>query len=265
MAFESALLPNEFIIHDTTPGHLEAPPQGMSKGLELGRRTTGFGAIPNAPAFPTDLIIPKNEWQDRIKEMEDTQTRISDLSIAAGLPCKDQNGTNYCWANAPTHCVEILRVVQNEQMVILSPASVAAPLTKFQNVGGWGQSALEYIVANGVCPVAYWPANAIQRSYYTDTNKTAAQDYKVTEWWELVPRNIDQLVSCLLRRIPVAIGLNWWSHEVTACDAVWLNGAIAIRIRNSWGMSWGSQGFSVLQGSKMLPDDAVAPRVAIAA
>ena len=74
-----------------------------------------------------------------------------------------------------------------------------------------------------------------------------------------------QLISCLLRRIPVAVGYDWWGHEVTAVDAIWLDGTVAIRIRNSWGMSWGNKGFSVLQGNKMIPADAVCARVAVAA
>jgi C1A family cysteine protease len=46
---------------------------------------------------------------------------------------------------------------------------------------------------------------------------------------------------------------------------VGLDGTHAIRIRNSWGMGWGSQGYGILQGAKMRADDAVSPRSAIAA
>lgn len=265
MAFTSQLYPGEPIYHDGTPLESSESPSGHSKGLKLSLRTTAFGAIPNAQPFPADLLIPRSEWQSRIQEMEERKSRISDISIQAGLPCKDQDGTNYCWINAPVHCVEIVRVVQNQDMVLLSPASCGGPIKDFRNDGGWGEEGLRYIVEHGIVPVSQWPANAIDSHYWTDANRNLALNYRVTEWWECRPRNLDEMVSLLMRRIPGAVGYNWWSHEVTACEPVWLDGTVALRIRNSWGMGWGSQGFGILQGSRMLADDLVAPRVALAA
>ena len=80
------------------------------------------------------------------------------------------------------------------------------------------------------------------------------------------PRNFDQLATCLLSGIPVAIGLNWWSHEVTAMDLVETSpGVFGVRIWNSWGDGWEDRGMAVLSQSKATPDDAVAPRVVIGA
>ena len=273
MAFESSLYPGETVIDDGTPDHVAEAfarePEGFSRGYRPELRGPGeyaYGDV--ATAFPAELLIPRSEWQPRIQEMEERKTRISDLVEQAGLPCKDQNGTNYCWFNAPTHCVEVARVVQNQKTVILSPASGAAQVTGYRNVGGWGREALDWIVKNGVTPVDLWPANAISRQYATAEAKAAALDYRVVEWFELRPRNLDELMSCLLRRIPVAKGLNWWSHEVTAYDPVWVNGQPGARDRNSWGMDWpnaGARGYFVLQGSRLLPDDAVAPASVVAA
>lgn len=261
--FTSQLYPGERIINDGTPLG-EVVPKEFGRGLDLslkGPFTYGAGADP----FPDEMLIPESEWEARIREMEETKTRLSDLVDQAGLPCKNQEQTNYCWINAPTHCVEIVRVIQNQPMVLLSPASVGGPMTDFQNVGGWGGPGLAGIAERGLCPVDKWPANAISRSYWTPENKTLALNYRQTEWWEGKPRNLRQLVSLLLRRTPTAGGYNWWSHEVTLYEPVWLDGTVAIRFRNSWGMNWGSNGYSILQGSKMYPDDQVSPRAAIAA
>jgi hypothetical protein len=263
VAFTSKLYPGEMVIDDGTPAAVTDPPPGQRRGLNLKLRTDeGYAGV--ADLFPSELLIPRSEWQARIQEMEERKSRLSDISLAAGLPHKDQNGTNYCWINAPVHCVEIVRVIQNEPMVILSPASCGGPIKNFRNDGGWGKEGLEYIIAHGIVPADKWPANAISRSYWTEENKRLALRYRVTEWWELRPRNLDQLITCLLLRLPVAVGYNWWRHEVTGCDAVWLDNTVALRIRNSW-KAWGENGFGVLQGSKMLPDDAVVPRVALAA
>lgn len=265
MGFTSKLYPKEIIIDDTTPEHVYATPPGYSRGLELGRRTTPFGAMRASIPFPQELLIPESEWEARIKEREERKTRLSDLVDQAGLPCKDQNGTNYCWINAPVHCIEIMRVVQNQRPVILSPASCGAPIKNFRNVGGWGEEGLAWIAEHGVCPVEKWPANAIDRRYYTEDNKTLARRYRCTEWMELRPRNHAEMVSCLLLGFPVACGFNWWSHETTAYEPVWLDGEFGIRHRNSWGMNYGDRGYFVLRGSKKLADDAVSPRVVTAA
>lgn len=168
-----------------------------------------------------------------------------------------------CWANAPTHCMEVIRLRQNNKPVSLSPASIAAPIKNYTNQGGWGEEALRFIVENGVCPSDLWPDNAIARQYNTEASKAARAKYRCHEWIEIEPRNLDEYISMLMHSIPVAIGLNWWSHEVTAYEPVWLEGTIAVRCRNSWGMEYGSNGFFILQGQKMMPDDAVAAMTAV--
>jgi hypothetical protein len=62
----------------------------------------------------------------------------------------------------------------------------------------------------------------------------------------------------LLRGYSGAIGLDWWRHEVMAAEAIWLDGAIAIRIRNQW-QGWGANGFGILRGQKMIANDCVFP------
>ncbi len=269
MSFSSSMYGGELVIDDSTDVAVAEAPEGYSHSLDLGLRgPNDYEYGDAAQPFPQELLIPPSEWQGMIEEMEERKTRTSDKVEQAGLPCKDQAQTNYCWINAPVHCVEILRVMQNQPMVILSPASAGAPIKNYRNVGGWGKEGLEYVIEHGIVPVSLWPANAIDRRYATPENKLAALDYRAVEWWELRPRNTNELISCLLRRIPVALGYNWWRHEVTGYDAVWVNGRIAIRIRNSWTMNWpqvGARGYSILQGSKMLPDDAVAPRSVLAA
>lgn len=260
--YVSVLYPNEYVYDDASADVLTRVDRSIY-GRGLLPRVKPYGSLPYAAALSIP-IVPRDEWVDRIEEMERTKTRLSDLVLRAGLPCKDQNGTNYCWINAPVHCVEVVRVLQNEEMVILSPASCGAKIKNFRNVGGWGTEGLEFIIEHGVVPVSMWPANAISRRYDIAGAWEEAKKYRVTEWWDIKPRDLDELFSVLFARIPVAVGYDWWGHEVTAYDPVHLgNGEFGVRIRNSWGMAWGDRGFSVLKGRKMLPDDAVAPRVVI--
>ena len=251
------------IIRDDTPDR-DLYPANRGRGLDLSARPDGLVYGSTADPFPADWLIPRSEWQARIEEMEARKSLASDIVDQSGLPCKDQQQTNYCWANATTHTVEVLRAIEGQPRVILSAASVGGQITGYRNVGGMGPDALAWIAENGVVPEAQWPVNAIDPRYATPGNLAAGKAYRVDLWYELEPGNLDQIVSCLMRRLPVAVGLNWWGHEVTYYDPAWVDGAIAIRFRNSWGMGYGQNGYGVLQGRRMLPSDAVAPRRAIA-
>lgn len=252
------------VIHDTTnPDFYKHTDKG--RGLDLGQKTAeGYKGV--ATPFPKELLIPRSEWKARIDEMTAQKTRLKDLAAYYNLKCKDQQRTNYCWCNAPTYCTELTLIKQNQKKTVLSAASVGGPIKNFWNVGGWGKEALEWITKNGIVPQDLWPENDIDSQYYTEANKAVAKNYAVQEWFELTPGDRDQLISALLHRIPVAIGLAWWSHEVTAENVVWLDGDAWPEFRNSWGMDWGTDGgYGVLQGNKADADDAVCPATTIAA
>lgn len=260
----------ELIIGDDN-AHLykDIVPEDMSKGrtprdyakVPYGQLAVGGGGF----AAKFDLLIPpRSEWSARIKKMEAEKTRISDLLLQAKIPSLDQNGTNYCWCNAVITAIQAIRCKAGEKYVKLSPASVAAPIKNYANQGGWGGEALEYIVEHGVGAASLWPPNARDRKYMTDELKENALRHRVTEWYDLRPRSFDEVMACLLYGIPVAIGLNWWGHEVCACDPVEISpGKFGARIRNSWGDGYGEKGFAVLTESKATPDDACAPRVSL--
>lgn len=224
-----------------------------------------FGSNPYAAAFDIP-VIPRDEWPERIEEIEKTKSSIPDRCDQVGLKVKNQRQTNYCWINAPVHALEIARVLQGQAYVELSPASVGAKIKNFRNVGGWGTEGLRYMAEHGVVPASFWPVNAIDRRYDTQEANAERADYQADEWWDLKPRNFDQLATCLLLRVPVPIGLNWWRHEVTAVQLVKLDGRdqYGSIIDNSWGIEWGDNGRGILTEAKATPDDAVALRLGTA-
>ena len=222
-----------------------------------------YGSKPYATPFnlPT---IPRSEWPARIAELERNEASLQHLIDHAGLPVKDQARTNYCWINNVAHGLEINRLVMGLPKVLLSPASAGGPITGFRNVGGWSTPGLKWVAEKGLVPVDRWPANAIDRRYYTAENQQIALQYRFTEWWELRPRNFDQVATCLLLGVPVLVGLNWWRHAVTYIKLVQHGGGFGVLINNSWGTRWGENGRAVLSESKATPDDAIAPRVVLA-
>ena len=266
MAGYTSQLASNCVVIDDDNAHLHAAVdpvidgQKMSRGLI--RRDLSvhpFGGLAEAEPFDIPLI-PRSEWDDRIKEAEANRSHLRALCEDAGMPVLDQNGTSYCWINAPTWCVMVQRIAAGLPMVRLSPASVGAKIKNFRNQGGWGTEGLEYIARHGLVPQAQWPPNAISRSHDNAASDAERPKFKVREWWD-IPRNFDKMATCLFLNVPVAIGLNWWSHEVTAMRVVSLgSGKYGCEIANSWGAGWSDKGYGVLTESKGTPDDAVAPR-----
>ncbi len=224
--FESTFGRNEFLIDDTN--FLQhAPPSDVLIDGEL--KTRGYiprdytlhpqGSLGFMSSFDLE-IPPRDVWDEIIEKMERTKSRLSDIATQAELDCLDQNGTNYCWINAPTYCIMMARAEMGLPTVKLSPASVGCKIKGFRNVGGWGMEGLQYIIEHGIVPQELWPPNAQDQKYDTTAAWDRAADFKVQKWYELENRNFDQMFACLFKRMPVPIGLNWWSHEVSAIDPV---------------------------------------------
>lgn len=265
--YVSVIRPGESVIDDNTPIVPMLDPivdgEQMSRGL-IPRDWEEEPYASVGSSFPEEMLIDEDEWPERIEEMERTKTRISDLLDQAGLTVLNQNGTNYCWINAPVHCVEIIRCLAGEEMIRLSPASCGGPIKGYRNVGGWGAEGLRYIIEHGIVPQSMWPPNAIDRRLDTPQSREERKKFRTPEWVECRPRTTREWMSLLLQRIPVAVGYNWWRHEVTMIDPVRMSGgSYAARINNSWGTGWKDNGRSILSGSRVQPDDAVAPRTAI--
>ncbi len=285
------------------------PIEGHLKGrLPRDYEKVPHGALEGAMPFPSDWYIDEANWPSIIQERDAAFARVSDRlrNSLPYIPSLDQDGTNYCWCNAVVGCVQAVRAGMNEPYVPLSACSVAAIVKGYSNQGGWGGEALKYIVDNGIAPLEMWPnsTSGIRRTYDNADTKAARVNYKVTEWWDLKNGDFKAVMSCILRGIPVAIGLDWWGHEVMACDGVLLNQSfgrikelqqsftaryryymdrskyapeyydmmmdsfasqIGVRFRNSWRDTYGDKGFGTLTRSKATPDDACAPRVALAA
>lgn len=273
MSYQSPLRSLEVVIDDSNAERL-CPSDGvtvidgeiMCRGrMPRDWSKQGFCTMRGSTSLPSSMMIPRSQWTDRVKKMEETESRVSDILLQAGVKSLNQSNTNYCWTNGVVTGIQAMLAMNNALYYLLSSASVAAKIKSYRNQGGWGGDALEYIVENGICSVDLWPANYWQNAKY-DTTESRAQraKNKVTEWYDLRARNFDELFCCLLHRIPVAVGYNWWSHEVCAIDPVVLgNNQYGIRFRNSWGDSYGDQGFNILAERKATPDDACAARVSM--
>lgn len=193
--------------------------------------------------WPTEMpIIPREAWSDMIRDQKGSFLHSMREGV---LPPHDQGSTNRCWAHGSVRAVELLRLWENQQPILLSPDSVAFPIEGTRDRGGWPEDACEQLASGGACPLAAWPEGEL-------SPKNADKDWQdqalrhVLIRWVWVDSFAKQM-TLALRRIPVAIPLMWWGHLVCQTDPEILGpNKFGLRIDNSWGADWGDDGSAVL-------------------
>lgn len=225
-------------------------------------RVSAPGSLKFAAA-PTFDVYSRAELSSRLKDLAQSQSTLRHISQRTGIQCKDQANTNYCHANSPALAIEILRAVQGESHVVLSPGSIGGPVTGYRNDGAVIEDDLRQIVEFGAATVDFVPANQISRSGWKPGAMENAALHKVTQWWDLGAKDDRMFLRCatlVLQGIPVCVGYNWWSHAVTLTGLVEISsGKFGFEFRNSWGASYGDDGYGVLAEGRGTPDSAYAP------
>lgn len=272
---EDGLYPGEEIIHDGNFRDYLSPIEPNEQGHH-GLRPRSFDVHPvgcYSFARPFDLpLIPEGEWQARLDAQIAAKAQLSDVRNRSGpnggpIPSRDQNGKGYCWAHSSTSAALIVNAIAGNPFADFSAYAVACIIKGYRDQGGWGAESLEWIAANGLPTSKTWPQQSMARSNDNQAMRAEAAKHKFTEWMDLADGGSllkQQLITCLLLGIPVVSDFNWWSHSVLTIDLVSIN-PFKTRIWNSWGDSWSSNGTGILEGSKALPNGALAARVMTAA
>jgi len=225
----------------------------------LGKKPGGTMFRPIKDAIP---LIPRTEWKDRITAGQGNW--LSDFILSQNIPVKDQDGLGYCWVYASTTAVEIIRALQGLPYVELSPESVGGPITGWRNEGGYGGDAEKQLADVGACAESFMDTpNSLRHSRWKSGWQVDCANHRIdTEWWDVT--SFDEIITLLLSRQPISVGLDWWGHQVCFTDPVILDdGSVGVKFRNSWG-DWGDNGFGTLTESKSQPDGAFCPRIVTA-
>jgi hypothetical protein len=180
------------------------------------------------------------------------------------VPSRDQDGYGYCWCHSSTSVALLLRARDNQPYADLSAFAVGCIIKNYRNEGGWGEESLKFIAERGVPTSEFWPQQSTKRGNDNPQTWENAAFHRFTGEWMALSSNASerkkQLITCLLLNIPVVSDFNWWSHSVATADLVSIE-PFRTRVWNSWADSWSDAGMGILEGSKALPDDALAPRV----
>lgn len=184
-----------------------------------------LGASPYAGRMPHSLIIPEDEWADRIADKQANKSRLSDVATAMGDIWWNQDPSWYCWCYCVVQGAQLSLGLAGDKTRRLVPESVAGPIMNYRKKGGWPLMAVEYIAEHGVADESVWPGSTHDErnsSRYFDGSRENAAKTKFAEWWDVA--DYRELVSCLLRNQPVPLGYPWMGHAMLAVDVVLLQG-----------------------------------------
>ena len=221
------------------------------------------GCEASAPTAPDSLLVPENEWEERLKEQKANKSSLLDLRNEnyAILKSLNQGQHPICWGFSTTKAGMYLAVQMGEPIVI-SPWFVAGMADNWRNRGGWNQMSLNTLATLGGPSMDSVPR--YDSSLVTQAVKDEAAKTKIFEWWDGTQdrdRNRALMISAfLLGKIPV-LDLNWMGHSMCGCFLDSIN-PLVVYTDNSWGeiSQYGPQGLYKLTGAHAIPDGLSIPR-----
>jgi hypothetical protein len=216
---------------------------------------------------PVGQTVPRGQWHDLIQAGQGAF--LSDLIKNRGIQAKDQNGLSMCWVYGSTRAVEVQRAIACLPFHDLSPESVGGPCTNWRDEGGYASEAFDQLQNFGACDSSFMDApHSLRPNRWKAGWQENAKLHEAVDWYEIDgdDSNIfDEVITCLLHRVPVAAGLDWWGHLVCFLDPVILpDGSVGVLFQNSWGVDWpspGANGLACLTEDRATPDGAAAPIV----
>ena len=233
---------------------------GFKRGLiprDFADRPEGYHAA--MPSFPQELLIPEDEWPERLKQQQDAQASNYDLRnlYYDTLKSLDQDGLGLCWAFSSTKADMYARIRAGEPPLVLSPWYVAGKVKGWRDQGGSGDESAAFLASNGAPTMEKVPRYS--SSYVNQDVVQDAAQHKITVWYDgTQSRDMNRKImvsAFLLGGIPI-LDLNWLGHSMCGCRVVSLN-PFVVDADNSWGEigQFGEKGLYRLTGQHAIPDN----------
>lgn len=199
--------------------------------------------IPKASFDP----ISREQWPDLIAQKDAEKSWLEDLVRQYNVKCGDQNGLGYCHAYGCKDGAVVARLIANHEHVDLSAESIGGPVTGWRNRGAYPEDDMKQLSQYGACP-----ASMMDRPWSLSPHKwdpdweTERLNYRAYEWEDLRVGGpaFDMAATAVLLGKACSSGFSWWSHFFSGPYRLYREGnRYVLRYRNTWGMSYGDQGF----------------------
>ena len=213
---------------------------------------TQFAAYTDAE-FATLFLTPKvydPEWENANINMPSINGDIDWTTKGVVSPVKNQGNCGSCWAFSAVATLESFSLMKG-QAITLSEQQLVDCSKKYGNDGcngGYNYQGLAYVKDNGITTGAAYPYVA-----KTQTCKSDGGSFKISG--VSVAKGCPAVLAALASRpLGVSVDATNWSHYTSGvfnnCKTslnhdVFLVGATDQywKIKNSWGTSWGENGF----------------------
>lgn len=240
-------------------------------GCGTGLIKRDYGAFPSGyqtgtTTFPSNLLIDKSEWADRLNENRKNKAGLLDRRQDNINVLKSLNQGQYglCWSFSTTKAVMYVRDLMGfKDGPRLAGWWLAGLVKNWRDEGGWGAASLEKATQVGVATDADCPSYSSR--YDNAATRANAALNTVTEWWDGVddPNMNQQIaISMLLQSTPCVIDLNVMGHSMCCIDIDTLS-PLKLIYDNSWGTNGDPDGLYRGTGAYARPDGLVIPRVSL--
>jgi hypothetical protein len=204
-------------------------------GIEPGGclpRITQFGDCCD-PMADKIKVIPSDNWSKIIDANPDLGCKQHVEKIF-----KQRYGS--CATESTTQSLAIVRAAAGPEFVLLNALSIYHFTSGGRDRGSNIDSNLKFARDKGICPDSFWPRSQGFQADPPANWETAAENYRIDEFYDI--GTADEIGTALLLGLPVVFG--WRGHSCVMVKLLKKGKAI---YANSWGTSWGNDGFGEIK------------------